>query len=182
MTHFTVTGFLIHSVCPLGWIRGSSRSIGLSELHWFVRYRACFLLEGERSWEIFLGFARSCTKPPPLYGTTWEGPSCVPVFFYFCRYRFVLAVWHGEDRSYWSTMVSGGWVVILSMWVGRDPRLRPEVQAVGCCQDLWSQPSSSEMDDLHSLSSAACFLAWSSRASWSAWMSGLDFPVRGISL
>ena len=30
----------------------------------FVRYRACFLLEGERSWEIFLGFARSCTKPP----------------------------------------------------------------------------------------------------------------------
>lgn len=29
-----------------------------------VRSRACFLLEGERSWEIFLGFARSCTKPP----------------------------------------------------------------------------------------------------------------------
>ena len=31
----------------------------------FVRYRACFLLEGERYWEIFLGFARPCTKPPP---------------------------------------------------------------------------------------------------------------------
>ena len=72
--------------------------------------------------------------------------------------------------------------VILSMWVGRY-LLRPEVQAVSCCQDLWSQLSSSEMDDLHSLSSAAfSFLAWSSRTSWSAWMSGLDFPVRGISL
>ena len=31
------------------------------------------------------------------------------------------------------------------------------------------EPSSSEMDDLHSLSSAACFLAWSSRTSWSVW-------------
>ena len=52
--------------------------------------------------------------------------------------------------------------VILSMLVCRDVNT-PRVQAVGCCQDLWSQPSSSEMDDLHSLSSAACFLAWSSQ-------------------
>ena len=29
------------------------------------------------------------------------------------------------------------WDVILSMWVGRDQQLRPEVQVVGCCQDLW---------------------------------------------
>ena len=64
-----------------------------------------------------------------------------------------MAVLHVEDRRDWSTMVSGGWDVILSMWVGRDPRLRPEVQAAGCCQDLWR--TLSEMDDLHSLSSAA---------------------------
>ena len=105
MAHFTVTGFLMHS--NRCWIRGSSssRSIGLSELHWFfVRYRACFLLEGERYWEIFLGFARSCTKPPPLYGTTWEARRAYLSFFYFCRYRFVLAVLHVDDGSYWSTM------------------------------------------------------------------------------
>ena len=83
LTHFTVTGFLIHSSYPLGWIRGSSRSIGLSELHWFVRDRACFLLEGERSWEIFLGFARSCTKPPPWQGPPWEARRAYLSFFTF---------------------------------------------------------------------------------------------------
>ena len=67
----------------------------------FVRYRACFLLEGERYWEIFLGFARSCTKPP-----SWDARRAYLSFFpYFCRYRFVLAVLHVEDGSYWSTMV-----------------------------------------------------------------------------
>ena len=80
--------------------------------------------------------------------------------------------------------------------VGLPGPTAPAFQAVGycdkkepvCCQDLWSQPSSSEMDDLHSLSSAACFFfwlgvhSWSAWASWSAWMSGLDFPVRGLSL
>ena len=74
------------------------------------------------------------------------------------------------------------WYVILSMLVCRDQLLRPEVQAVSCCQDLWSQPSSSEMDIFFLSSAAFSFLAWSSRTSWSAWMSGLDFPVRGISL
>ena len=48
----------------------------------FVRYRACFLLEGEGYWEIFLGFARSCTKPPS-WGLVWNPMgclSCLPVF------------------------------------------------------------------------------------------------------
>ena len=111
-------------------------------------------------------------------------------FSYFCRARFVLAVLHVDDGSYWSTMV----FVILSMLVYRDvntPRFRPWVTVTGkspMVVKISGQPSSSEMDDLHSLSSAACFLAWSSRASWSAWvswsawMSGLDFPVRGLSL
>ena len=47
LTRFTATGFLIHSVCPLGWIRGSSssRSIGLgqSSIGLIVRSRVCFL-------------------------------------------------------------------------------------------------------------------------------------------
>ena len=58
------------------WIRGSSssRSIGLSELHWFfVRYRACFLLEGE-VWEDFPGLCKILHETTPLgwYGTTWD--------------------------------------------------------------------------------------------------------------
>ena len=76
-----------------------------------------------------------------------------------------MAVLWVDDGSYWSTMVSDS-----SLLVCRDvntPRFRPWVTVTGkepdCCQDLWSQPSSSEMDDLHSLSSAACFLAWSSQ-------------------
>ena len=64
---FTATGFLIHSNCPCdGFVevrhRGPLDLVRAPLV--FVRYRACFLLEGERYWEIFLGFARSCTKPP----------------------------------------------------------------------------------------------------------------------
>ena len=72
------------------------------------------------------------------------------------------------------------WDVILSMLVCRDQLLRPEVQVVGCCQDLGG--ALSEMDDLHSLSSAAFSFFGLEFTSWSTWMSGLDFPVRGISV
>ena len=129
-----------------------------------------------------------------LHETTLLGcPSCIPVFF------FPTFVGSGLSWLYcmWRMEAIGRRWYCDSFNVGRPgrqfpPRFRPWVTVTGkepdCCQDLWSQPSSSEMDDLHSLSSAACFLAWSSRtswsawASWSAWMSGLDFPVRGISL
>ena len=77
----------------------------------FVRYRACFLLEGEKVLGDFPGLCKI------LHETTLLGcPSCIPVFSYFCRYRFVLAVLHVDDGSYWSTMVSDD----SSRWVCRD--------------------------------------------------------------
>ena len=59
---------------PLFWIRGSSssRSIELSELHWYLFDIGRVFLE-DRYREIFLGFARSCTKPPPLCGMEPHG-------------------------------------------------------------------------------------------------------------
>ena len=84
----------------LVWTRGSSsRSIGLSELHWFVRYQAFF------SWRTGLGrFSWAlqedhCTKPPPC--VVWNNmgsPSCIPVCSYFCRYRAELVLLHVSWR------------------------------------------------------------------------------------
>ena len=66
-----------------------------------VRYRACFL-EGEKVLGDFPGLCKI------LHETTLLGfQSCIPVFSYVCRYRFVLAELHVDDGSYWSTMVSG---------------------------------------------------------------------------
>ena len=78
-----------------------------------------------------------------------------------------MTVLHVDDGSYWSTMVSDS-----SLLVCRDvntPRFRPWVTVTGKSpiavktSGQPDEPSSSEMDDLHSLSSAACFLAWSSQ-------------------
>ena len=78
-----------------------------------------------------------------------------------------MAVLWMDDGSYWSTMVSDS-----AMLVCRDvntPRFRPWVTVRGKSPIAVKtsgepdEPSSSEMDDLHSLSSAACFLAWSSQ-------------------
>ena len=113
------------------------------------------------------------------------------LFFYFCRVRFVLAVlWVEATGRRWYLMDGSD-----SFNVGLPVRQYPEVQAVGycdkkrvrfCCQGLWSQPSSSEMDDLHSLSSAACFfwlgvhkLECMGKLEFME-VSGLDFPVRGL--
>ena len=103
-----------------------------SELHWSLFDIGRVFFWKERYWEIFLGFARSCTKPP-----SWDARRAYLSFFpYFCRYRFVLAVLWVEDGSYWSTMVSDCFTVgrpgsdssmlvcrkievILSMSVGR---------------------------------------------------------------
>ena len=72
-----------------------------------------------------------------------------------------MAVLWVDDGSYWSTMVSDS-----SLLVCRDvntPRFRPWVTVTGKSpiavktSGQPDEPSSSEMDDLHSLSSAACF-------------------------
>ena len=73
-----------------------------------VRYRACFL-EGEKVLGDFPGLCKI------LYETTHPGIVHTCLFPYFCRYRFVLAVLHVEDGSYWSTMVSD-----CSLLGGRD--------------------------------------------------------------
>ena len=107
---FTATGFLIHSNCPCdGFVevrhRGPLDLVRAPLV--FVRYRACFL-----GGEVLGDFPGLCKI---LHETTLLG-SCIPVFFpYFCRYRFVLAVLHVDDGSYWSTMVSD-----CSLLGGRD--------------------------------------------------------------
>ena len=115
------------------WIRGSSssRSIALSELHWFfVRYRACFLLEGE-VWGDFPGLCKILHETTPLV-VVWNhmgGPSCIPVFSYVSRYRSTSCLLV-DDGSYWSTMVSGGLDLILQCWSAGTscaPRFRPWV-------------------------------------------------------
>ena len=77
LAHFTVTGFLIHSIYPLGWIRGSSssRSIGLdqSSIGLFDIGRVFFWKErgiGRFSWAL-QDPARN-HPPGDSYGTTWD--------------------------------------------------------------------------------------------------------------
>ena len=102
----------MHSNCPcVGFVEVRHRGpLDWSELHWYLFDIGRVFLE-DRYWEIFLGFARSCTKPP-----SWDAHRAYLSFFpYFCRYRFVLAVLHVDDGSYWSTMVSD-----CSLLGGRD--------------------------------------------------------------
>ena len=76
----------------------------------------------------------------------------------------MLAVLWVDDGSYWSTMVSDGLDLILQCWsagTNCTRGFRPWVAVKTSGQP--DEPSNSEMDDLHSLSSAACFLAWSSQ-------------------
>ena len=79
LSRFTATGFLIHSSCPIAmdsWKFVLEIHWTWSELHWFVRYRACFLLEGEKVLGDFPGLCKI------LHETTLLGcPSCIPVFF-----------------------------------------------------------------------------------------------------
>ena len=120
-------------------------------------------------------------------------------FFYFCRYRFVLAVlWVEAIGRRWSLMDlilhdgSDGIFnvglpvdksVILSMSVGRDPR-HPRVQAVGYCDrkrvrfavktsGLGPQALrwtiSIPYHQQHVFYGLE-FTSWSAWASWSAWM------------
>ena len=76
---FTATGFLIHSNCPCdGFVevrhRGPLDLVRAPLV--FVRYRACFLLEGEKVLGDFPGLCKI------LHETTLLGcPSCIPVFF-----------------------------------------------------------------------------------------------------
>ena len=88
---------------------------------------------------------------PSLYGTTWDSRRAYLSFPYFCRYRFELVLLRVDDGRDWSTMVSDE--LDLSMLVYRY-QLRPSFRPWA---SVARQPSSSEMDDLHSLSSAACF-------------------------
>ena len=135
------------------------------EVHWavraplvFVRYRACFL-GGDRYGEIFLGFARSCTKPPPLGGMEPHG---IPVV-HTCR----LPTFVGTGLSWFYFMFFGEWSKLLIddglWWVGSDsslwvcwdqlhPSFRPWVTVV-----RMSPTSPSEMDVLHFIISSMFF-------------------------
>ena len=68
LTRFTATGFLIHSSYPIAmdsWKFIIEVHWTWSELHWYLfDIGRVFFWKERRSWEIFLGFARSCTKPP----------------------------------------------------------------------------------------------------------------------
>ena len=82
-----------------------------------------------------------------------------------CLFFMKGPVLHVDDGSYWSTMVSGGLDLILQCWSAGTscaPRFRPwvAVKTSGEPALRWT---------ISILSSAACFLAWSSRTSWSAW-------------
>ena len=78
-----------------------------------------------------------------------------------------------NGRSYWSTMVSDGLDLILQCWSAGTrctPRFRPWVTVTGKSPIAVKtsgepdEPSSSEMDDLHSfIISSMFFLAWSSQ-------------------
>ena len=76
-SRITATGLLIHSSCPIAMDSWTFEIHWTwSELHWFVRYRACFLLEGEKVLGDFPGLCKI------LHETTLLGcPSCIPVFF-----------------------------------------------------------------------------------------------------
>ena len=56
------------------------------------------------------------THPGDSYGTPWDACRAYLSFLDVGRDRFVLAVLHVEDGSYWSTMVSGGLDLILHCW------------------------------------------------------------------
>ena len=65
-SRFTATGFLIHSQLPLvmdSWKFIIEVHWTWSELHWSL-FDIRRVFWEDRYWEIFLGFARSCTKPP----------------------------------------------------------------------------------------------------------------------
>ena len=165
------------------WIRGSSssRSIGLgqSSIGFLFDIGRVFFWK-ERYGEIFLGFARSCTKPPPLDGTTWDARRAYLSFPTLVGTGGCLLV---DDGSYWSTMVSGGLDLILHCWsagTSGAPRFRPwvAVKTSGEPSLRWTISIPYHQQHVFWLG----VHSWSAWASWSAWMSGLDFPVRGISL
>ena len=177
-SRFTVTGFLIHSQLP--------HCVGFVEVHHrgsldLVRAPLVFCsISGVFSGRTGIGrFSWALQDPVQNHPPCME-PHGIPVVhtclsFVGTGLSWLYCMWmmNGIGRR-WSLMNDRS--VILSMLVCPDqlrPSFRPWVAVA-------RQPSSSEMDDLHSLSSAAFFgLEFTS---WSAWMSGLDFPVRGISL
>ena len=81
-------------------------------------------ISGVFSWRTGMGrFSWALQDParnhPPCVVWNHMGfPSCIPVFFYFCRYRFELVLLRVfvDDGSYWSTMVSDGLDLILHCW------------------------------------------------------------------
>ena len=109
-SHFTATGFLMHSSCPIAM---DSWKFVL-EIHWTwseLHLSDCSIpgvFSGRReglgrfSWAL-----QDPARNHPL-GMEAHGMPCRAYlsFFYFCRYRFVLAELHVDDGSYWSTMVS----------------------------------------------------------------------------
>ena len=164
-----------------GFVEVRRGPLDCPELHWFVRYRACFL----GGWDSG-DFPGLCKKTParnhPLvwYGTTWDSRRAYLSFF--CRYRFELAllrVFVGR----WKLLVDDGlwWVGSdSSMLVCRDqlrPSFRPWVTVTGK-----SPTSPSEMDDLHFIISSMFWLGVHGQVGIHGPLSGLDFPVRGISL
>ena len=159
----------------------------------FVRYRACFLLEGERYWEIFLGFARSCTKPPIL--VTRMEPHGMPVVL---TCLFLTLVGTGLSWLYcmWMMEAIGRRWYCDSFNVGLPGPTAPAFQAVGYCDRKRVRFAVKTSG----LSPQA--LRWTISIPYHQqhvfWLgvhklecmgklecmdvSGLDFPVRGISL
>ena len=150
---------------PLCWFRGSSssRTIGLGQSSIGI----CSI-SGVFSGRIGMGRffwalqdpARN--QPPWVVWNHMGFPLCIPVF---CRVRFVLAVLHVDDGSYWSTMVSDGLDLILQCWSAGTNCARVSGRGLLRQERVRRAPLRWTI----SILSSAAFLAWSSRKSWSAW-------------
>ena len=156
----------MHSNCPcVGFVEVRHRGpLDWSELHWYLFDIGRVFLE-DRYWEIFLGFARSCTKPPSLGRMKPHGIPVVHTCLFVCRVRLELVLLHVDDGSYWSTMVSGGLDLILHCWSAGTNCAR--VSGRGLLRQ--ERARRAPLRWTISILSSAAFLAWSSRTSWSAW-------------
>ena len=145
----------------------------------FVRYRACFL--GGQVLGDFPGLCKILHETTLLVYRM--EPHGIPVVHTCLVSRFVgsgLSWFYFMlvDERDWLTMVSGGMDLILHCWSAGTHGTR--VSGRGLLRQERGAPLRWTISIPYHQQHV--FLAWSSRTNWSAWMSGLDFPVRDISL
>ena len=106
-------------------------------------------------------------------------PSCIPVFSYVSRYRFVLAVLHVDGGSYWSTMVSDE--LDRHCWSAGTSCARVSGRGL-LLQDSPTSPQALRWTISIFYHQQHVFWLGVHGQVGVHGLSGLDFPVRGISL